>query len=87
MYLSIQKTRFSIETYLLPYNIDNQWEFAIRCREPKAGALWQPDGCNAEGCGREVQEGGDISIPMADLSWYIAETITILQCNYPLIEN
>ena len=22
---------------------------------------------------------------MADLSWYVAETITIVQCNYPLI--
>ena len=46
-------------------------------------ALWQPrfvgDG---EGGGREVQEGGDICIPVADSCWYMAETSTILYSKY-----
>ena len=36
---------------------------------------------------REVQQGGDICIPMADSCWCMAETITILQSNYPPIKN
>ena len=32
----------------------------------QTGALYQPRGVGREGDGREVQEGGDISIPMAD---------------------
>ena len=49
-----------------------------------SGALWQPRGV---GVGREVQEGGDIHIPMADSCWWMAETNTILQSNYPTIKN
>ena len=42
-------------------------------------ALWQPRGV---GCGgREVQEGGDICILMADSYWCMAETSTILESN------
>ena len=37
--------------------------------------------------GREVQEGGDICIPMADSYRGMAETNTILQSNYPPIKN
>ena len=36
------------------------------------------DGRDAVGDGMGVQEGGDIDIPMADSSWYMAETKTIL---------
>ena len=36
---------------------------------------------------REVQQGGDICIPMADSCWCMAEAITILQSNYPPIKN
>jgi len=31
-----------------------------------------------EGGGREAQEGGDIGIPVADSSWHMAKTNTIL---------
>ena len=74
----------SIETYALPYvKLDNQWKFAVWCRELKSGALWQSrrvgwDGRWAVGGGRETQEEGDIHIPMADSFWYMAETNTIL---------
>ena len=32
----------------------------------QTGALYQPRGVGCEGDGREVQEGGDIRIPMAN---------------------
>ena len=37
--------------------------------------------------GREVQEGRDICIPVADSCWCMAETSTILKSNYPPIKN
>ena len=46
-----------------------------------------PEGSDGVGIGREVQEGGDICVPMADSCWYMAETNTILQSNYPPIKN
>ena len=36
------------------------------------------DGWDGVGGRREVQEGGDICIPMADSRWWMAETNTIL---------
>ena len=36
------------------------------------------EGWDGVGGGREVQEGGDICIPVADSCWYMAETNTIL---------
>ena len=38
----------------------------MRCRELKSDALWQPRGWDGVGGGREVEEGGDICIPVAD---------------------
>ena len=35
-------------------------------QETQTGALYQARGVGGEGDGREVQEGGDICIPMAD---------------------
>ena len=46
-----------------------------------------PEGLDEVGIGREVQEGGDICVPMADSCWYMAETNMILQSNYPPIKN
>ena len=37
--------------------------------------------------GREVQEGEDIGIPLADSRWYLAETNTVLESNYTSIKN
>ena len=35
-------------------------------QETQTGALYHPRGVDGEGDGREVQKGGDISIPTAD---------------------
>ena len=40
------------------------------------GAPYQPR-CDGEGDGREVQEGGDVCIPMADSCCCMAEANTI----------
>ena len=47
----------NMETYIIIRKINSQWE---------VGALYQPRRVDGEGDGREVQEGGDISIHMAD---------------------
>ena len=44
----------------------------------QSSALRQPSGVDGEGDGREVQEGGDICIPVADSCQYMAKTNTIL---------
>ena len=41
-------------------------------------AVWQPRGWDGMADGREVPEGGDIYIPMADSWCYLAKTSTIL---------
>ena len=46
--------------------IDSQWEFAVWLRKLKQGLCINPEGCDGEDDGREVQEAGDICIPMAD---------------------
>ena len=35
----------------------------------------------------EVQEGGDMCIPMANSYWCIAETKVMLQSHYPSVKN
>ena len=46
--------------------IDSQWEFAVCLRKFKQGLCINIEGWDGEEDGREVQEGGDIFIPMAD---------------------
>ena len=48
-------------------------KFAVWHREHKSHAVLQPRGVEWVGCGREVQEGEDICIPMADSCWYLGE--------------
>ena len=55
--------------------IDNQWEFSVWLRKLKQELCINLERWDAEGNGREVQNGGDICIPMADSRWYMAETI------------
>ena len=50
----------------LPYKIDSQWEFAVCLRELKQGLCTNPWGWDGRGDRREVYEGGDICIHMAD---------------------
>ena len=44
----------------------------------QSGALQRPKGWGGEGSGREVHEGGDIGVPVADSCWCLAETNTIV---------
>ena len=52
----------NMETYITKCKIDSQQEFAVWLRKLKQGLCINLEGWD----GREVQEGGDICIPMAD---------------------
>ena len=56
----------NMEIYITICKIDSQWEFAVCLMEFKQGLCINLEGWDGEGDGREVQEGGDICIPMAD---------------------
>ena len=56
----------NMETYITICKIDSQWEFAVWLRELKQGLCINLERGDGKGDGREVQEGGDICIPMAD---------------------
>ena len=52
--------------YITMCKIHRQWEFAVWLRELKKALCINLEGWFGEGNGREVQEGKDICIPMAD---------------------
>ena len=56
----------NMETYITIYKIDSKQEFAVCLRKLKQGLCINLEGWDGEGDGREVQNGGDICIPMAD---------------------
>ena len=56
----------NMETYITICKIHSQQEFTVWLRKLKQGLYINLDGWDGEGDGREVQEGGDICIPMAD---------------------
>ena len=56
----------SMETYITTCKLDSQWEFAVWLRKLKKELCINLEGWDGEEDGREVQEGGDIGIPMAD---------------------
>ena len=68
----------TMETYITICKIDSQWEFAVWLRKLKQGLCNNLEGWDGEGDGREVQEGGDICIPMADSCWYLTENNKIM---------
>ena len=53
-------------TYITVCKIDSQLEFAVCLRKLKQGLGINLEGWDEEGDGREVQNGGDICILMAD---------------------
>ena len=55
-----------METYITICKIDNQREFSVSLRELKQGLCINLKGSDGEADGREVQEGGNKYIPMAD---------------------
>ena len=56
----------NMETYITICNIDGQREFAVWLRKLKQGLCINLVVWCGEGDGREVQEGEDIRIPMAN---------------------
>ena len=55
-----------MEPYTIICKIDSQQEFAVWLRKLKQGLCFHLERWDGEGDGRELQEGGDICIPMAD---------------------
>ena len=55
--------------------------------ELKWGLCNNLEGWERVGGGREVQEGGDICIPMASSCWCMVEIKPILSGNYPPVKN
>ena len=56
----------NVETYTTTCKIESQWGFAVWLRKLKQGLCINLEGWDGERDRREVQEGGDICIPMAD---------------------
>ena len=56
----------NMETYNTICKIDSQWEFAARLRELKQELCDNLEVWDGEGDGKEVPEGGDMGVPMAD---------------------
>ena len=54
-----------METYIVICETDSQWQ-ALCLRELKRRLCINLEGWDGEEDGREVQEGGDICIPMTD---------------------
>ena len=55
-----------METYITICKRDSQWEFAVWFRKLKQGLCINVEGRDGEGDGKEVQNGGNICIHMAD---------------------
>ena len=55
-----------METYITMCKIDSKWEFAVWLRKLKQELYIKLEVWDGEGDEKEVQEGGDICIPMAD---------------------
>ena len=56
----------NMETHITICKIDSQGVFAVWLRKLKQGLCINLEGWDGEEDGREVQEGGDVYIPMAD---------------------
>ena len=70
----------NVETYTIICEVDSQWEFAIWLRELKGGLCDNQEGWDGEGDGREVQEEGDICIPMAEEALGVGDQQEGLAC-------
>ena len=63
----------NMETYNTICKIDMQWEFAVWLRELKQELCDNPEEWDGEGEWREVQEGGNMGVPMTDSCWCLTE--------------
>ena len=68
----------NMEIYNTIWKIDSQWEFAVWPRELKQGLCDKAERWDGEVNGREVWEGGDMSLPVADSCWCMTENHKIL---------
>ena len=68
----------NIEIYNTIYKTDSQWEFAVWLRERTQGLCDWLEGWDGERARREVQEGGDMGVPMADSCWCVTENHKIV---------
>ena len=53
--------------------IDSQWEFAVWLRELEQWLCDRLERRNGEGDRRELPEGGDMGVPMANSYWCMTE--------------
>ena len=56
----------NMETYITICKIDSQWAITVWLRKFKQGLCINLEVWEGEGDGREVQNGGDICLPIAD---------------------
>ena len=77
----------NMETYNAICKIDIQWEFSVWFRELKLGLCDNLEGWDGEADGREVWEGEDMGVPIADSCWCLTENHKILWSNYSSIKN
>jgi len=56
----------NVETYITMYNIDSHREFSVWLRKLKEVLCINLEGWDGEEDGNELENGGDICIPMAD---------------------
>ena len=57
-----------METYITICKTDSKWEFAVCLRKLKRALCINLEGWDGKGDGREVQNGGDICIPMGEFN-------------------
>ena len=56
----------NMETYITICKINSQWEFSVCLRKLRQGLCINIEGWDGEGDGKEIEEGGDLCIPMTD---------------------
>ena len=56
----------NMETYITICKIDSQREFAVWLKRLKQGFCINLEGWDGEGDGREVREGGNMGVSIAD---------------------
>ena len=71
------------EAYNTICKTDSQWKITVWLGT-QTGDLWQSRG-DEEGDGKEVQEEGDMDVPVADSC--LTENHKILESNYPSIKK
>ena len=77
----------NMKTYIIICKTDSQGIFAVWLCKLKQGLCINIEVWGGEGDGREVQEGGDICIPMADPCGGLTENNKILLSNFPSIKK